>query len=262
MRHSMLVLGLTAISLLPAQVHGQRTADQARLMFSVGLGQLSGGGSLWSVDQQPFLDSSTANTLSVSRHFRRNLVIVMSGTYFPGRNLGLNVEAQLIGLGTEDQCAVQTQPSLQLARDVCSSINRAERTATSAAVSAGAFYRLASHQVIHPYARANVGLIATQHSFLRTSGIERRGSTVELYFDDKSTSVQPYVSLGGGVVAVVGGGFQFRFELRDNYTRVPAVSGPTSRQGLKPPSESVGKHLLSFIVAFDVVLERKRGRRY
>jgi hypothetical protein len=261
MRHSLLALGCTAISLLPAQVHGQRTADQARLMFSVGLGQLSGGGTLWSVGRQPLLGNIQNDTLSLSRQFRRNLVIAMSGTYFPGRHLGLNVEAQLIGLGTEDQCVLHTLPGTALGDSVCASFNRRERTATSAAISVGGVYRIASHHVIHPYLRGNVGLVVTQHSFLKAAG-DSSGVEVEIYTDDRTTSAQPYFSLGGGVVAVIGRGFQARFELRDNYIKIPAVSGATSRQGLKPPSNSIGKHLLTFIVAFDVVLERKRGRRY
>lgn len=262
MRLSVFALGFAAVSALPGALPAQATADRARLMFSIGVGQLSGGGTLWSVDRQPLIDLAGTDSMSLSRHFRRNLVISMSGTYFPGRSLGFNVEAQLLGLGTEDQCFLRTPPGTTLGNQVCSSINRAERTATSAALSVGAIYRVASRQVIHPYVRGNIGLVWTQHSFLRTSGTVANGAVVEVYFDDKSTTVRPYLSLGGGVVTVIGRGFQGRFELRDNYIRIPAVSRATSQQNLKPPSTSVGKHLLSFIVAFDVVLERKRGRRY
>jgi hypothetical protein len=53
-----------------------------------------------------------------------------------------------------------------------------------------------------------------------------------------------------------------RFEVRDNWVRVPAITSPTDRQGLIPSSSPVGKHLLSFTLGFDVVLERKRGKRY
>ncbi len=261
MRLSALALGFAALAALPGGLHGQATADRARLMFSVGLGQLSGGGTLWAVGDQPLLGSAGTDTLSLSRHFRRNLVVAMSGTYFPGRSLGFNVEAQLIGLGTEDQCELRTLPGTGLGNIVCNSINRSERTATSAALSVGAIYRVASRQAIHPYARGNVGMVFTQHSFLRTTG-DSSGVLVEIYSDNQSTTARPYLSLGGGVVAVIGRGLQLRFEVRDNYTRIPAVSAATSIQGFKPSSASVGKHFLSFIVAFDVVLERKRGRRY
>ena len=83
-----------------------------------------------------------------------------------------------------------------------------------------------------------------------------------LYDDDNVTTVKPFVLFGGGVVAVIGKGFQFRFEAHDNWIQVPAVTGPTIQQGLIPPSKIVAKHLLSFIVGFDIVLERKRGHRY
>jgi hypothetical protein len=264
MRHLLLALIVLATANLTNRLHAQGTADQARLMLSIGVGQRSGGGTLWAVGEQPFIPTaSQTDTISLSRHFRRNMVVSMSGTYFPGRSLGLNVEVQLLGLGTEDQCSLQSQFPSDTTVALCNSINRAERSATSAAFSVGGIYRVASRQVIHPYARANVGVVITQHSFLRTRGTTDGGvSITELYRDDASTSVQPYVSFGGGIVTVIGRGYQFRFELRDNYVRLPAVSGATVFQGFKPPSRTVGKHLLTFIVAFDVVLERKRGRRY
>jgi hypothetical protein len=253
--------------LLPAQADAQRTADQARLMFSLGVGQLSGGGTLWSVGRQPFTQPpNVADTMNLSRQFRRNLVVSMSGTYFPGSRVGLNVEVQLIGLGTQDQCTMVTAaPDSADASILCRNIDRAERSATSAAMSVGAIYRLASHSVIHPYVRANAGLVFTQHSFIRTSGTipgPQGPATVEMFSDERSTTVSPYLSLGGGLVTVIGRGYQLRFELRDNYVRLPAVSGATSGQFFVPPTDKVGKHLLTFIVAFDVVLERKRGRRY
>jgi hypothetical protein len=118
---------------------------------------------------------------------------------------------------------------------------------------------------VHPYLRLGGGIVVTQQSFLRMHGEINSGgglSDVTLFDDDHNTTVKPYALFGGGVVAVAGKGIQFRFEVRDNWVRVPAVTGPTIRQGLIPPSEVVSKHILSFMIGFDIVLERKRGRRY
>jgi hypothetical protein len=266
------LLGLALAPVWASALRAQ-TADQARLMFSIGVGQTSGGGTLWSQGHQPFLTTvggvSQVDTLGISRSFRRSLDVVLSGTYFPGDHLGFNVEAQLIGLGTEDGCTIVARGGPIFSTetsDLCSSIARSERSATSVALSGGLIYRLASHQVIHPYVRANTGLLITQQSFLRTKGELQlpTGETSELtlYGDASTATLQPYVSFGGGVVGVIGRGYQFRFEVRDNWVRVPAVSGPTSQQGIEPPHHTVGKHLLTFTIGFDVVLERKRGRRY
>jgi hypothetical protein len=109
-------------------------------------------------------------------------------------------------------------------------------------------------------------MVISQSSFLRMTGTVTGNSGAPadliLYDDDDQTSISPYLGLGGGVVLVAGRGIQFRFEVRDNWVQVPAVSGPTSRQGLVPPSERVGLHRLTATLGFDIVLERKRGRRY
>jgi hypothetical protein len=241
-----------------------QTADQARLMFSVGIGQTSGGGNLWSVGRQPYLiTSAISDTLSIDRRFRRSLDLILSGTYFPGDHLGFNVEAQLLGLATEDDCRIVSAASQPETRSICRSIGRRQRSGSSAALSGGLIYRVASHQPLHPYARVNLGLVVTQQSFLKTTGLDTTsGAVATIYEDNNPSSVKPYLSFGGGVVAVIGKGYQFRFELRDNWVQVPRVTGPTIRQNLRPPSEYVGKHLLTATIGFDVVLERKRGRRY
>ncbi len=257
---------LLILLLSPVALRAQATADQARLMFTVGFGQSTGGGTLWRVNQ-PFISGpNSTDTLTVGRHFRNSLDVVFSGTYFPGEHLGLNVEAQLLGLGTRDSCSLLYTQGAQITSDLCSSLNHRQRSATSAAVSVGAVYRVFSNQVIHPYVRANAGFVVTQQSFIKTSGQHGDSTTgiaeVPLFDDHTGASLQPYVSLGGGVVAVLGHGYQMRFEVRDNWVRIPAITSPTVRQDLIPASSPVGKHLLTFTLGFDVVLERKRGKRY
>jgi hypothetical protein len=262
----LLVLG-TGLLAGPTALGAQATADQARLVFSVGLGQTSGGGNVWTVQNQPIdVGPTETDTLALSRTFRRSLAVVFSGTYFPGEHFGVNAEIQLLGLGTFDTCRPASALNDPLTTEVCNTIDGSERSATSATVSLGGIYRVASRQSIHPYVRANAGIVVSQRSFLRTAGsyttATGEASEFTVYEDNQVTNLQPYLSAGGGVVAVLGKGYQLRFEVRDNWVRVPSISGATGRQGLVPASHAVGKHLLSFVLAFDVVLERKRGRRY
>lgn len=258
------ILSVTALATAVGAPLQAQTADQARLMFTIAFGQTTTTRNLWSISSQPFLaNAGQLDTLAVSRDFRRSLNVILSGTYFPGDNLGFNVEAQLLGLATKDKCRITYTEGSLTTLDLCNTINREERSATSAAISGGAIYRIASRQPIHPYVRTNVGLLITQQSFIKMRGfVGLEDAELTLYEDRNINRLQPYVSFGGGVVAVIGRGYQFRAEIRDNLVWVPRVTGPTARQNLEPPHETVGRHVLSLTIGFDVVLERKRGRRY
>ena len=238
--------------LLPAPLTGQATADRAQLAFSVGIGQTSGGGTLWSVGRQQM---AIGDTVAISRQFRRSFAVAFAGSYFPGKSLGLAVEAQLLGLGTTDRCQVIVWAGGTSTPELCAAIDGSKRPATSVAASVGGIFRIASDQPIHPYVRANVGLVMSPQSFIKVFPV---------YGDDGGTTLHPYLSFGGGTVVVIGRGYQFRVELRDNWVPVPRVSAATGLPGpgVVPRTSSVGKHFLTFLVGFDVVLERKRGRRY
>ncbi len=259
------LLLVTLLLAFPATLHGQATADQARLIFTVGLGQTNGGGTLWAVNQPVSFPAGLLDTISIGRALRNSLNVVFSGTYFRGDHLGFNVEAQLLGLGTRDRCTVigTLQDSANSA--LCNSIDGSSRVATSTSLSVGVVYRVASHQPVHPYIRGNVGFVVSPQSFIETVGRVRTSNglaDVRVYDDQNATTVRPYASFGGGVVAVIGRGYQLRFEVRDNWVRLPVVTGPSTTTALTPQRSSAGKHVLSFTLGFDVVLERKRGRRY
>lgn len=256
---------IAALLALHAPALAAQTADQARLVFSVGLGQTTGGGELWQVDRQPF----NGDTLALSRSFRRTLNISFGATYFPGNNLGLNAEAHLLGLGSRDGCAIVSteNPPGTLTQDACRNINVKKRGASSGSLSLGLVYRIMSRAAIHPYVRANAGMVVSQESFLKlvatTPGSGGVLADSPIYLDDSPDNIQPYFSFGGGVVAALGKGYQVRFEVRDNWVRIPVVTGPTSgAPAFTPANATQGRHVLSFSVGFDVVLERKRGRRY
>jgi hypothetical protein len=261
------LIAITLLALPAARLHGQGRADQARLMFSLAAGWTTGGGTLWTVGKQPLaVIAGEIDTLSLERNFRDNFNLAFSGTYFPGDNLGYSLEVQLLGLGTVDGCAIRSTQGALFTSETCSSIAGSERSSSSTAIAAGVMYRIASHNMIHPYFRAMGGMVIVQESFLKTTGTVT-GTTggaadIILYDDDDAVSISPYLGLGGGVVVATGRGFQMRFEVRDNWVNVPAVSGPTSRQGFVPPSDRVGKHRLTATLGFDILLERKRGRRY
>jgi hypothetical protein len=64
------------------------------------------------------------------------------------------------------------------------------------------------------------------------------------------------------MTAAVAQGYSFRWEIRDNIVGVQRVTNTIPIAGFVPPHERVFKHLFSMTIGFDVVLERRRGRRY
>jgi hypothetical protein len=202
----------------------------------------------------------------VARAFRRTLNVLLSGTYFPGRHFGVNFEVQLLGLGTLDRCQVVSATADPTTTEVCADLQGRRHTGTAVSASVGGVYRPFSGQPIHPYLKVNTGVTISQQDYVKTIGTVGRGTSNEadvvIYQTTRGTGVKPYLGLGGGVVVVIGKGYQFRFELRDNWIRAATVTGPTRPPGIEAPVAIANRHVLSFQLGFDVVLERKHGRRY
>jgi hypothetical protein len=254
-----LMLGTAA---LPAW--GQATTDQARLVFTISGGVVVGR-HLWSVDKEPAQFTSPADTFAIGRRIRSTIGVAFGGTYFPGEHLGWNVEGFLIGLGFEDSCRLAFSSGSGDAATACQSIQGATKSATAVTLSGGPVFRVNSRSQVSPYARANVGLVISNQSSLRTIGrFPTSLGTAEriIFADDHDSRIAPSLALGVGFTAAVAKGYQLRWEVRDNIVGVQRVTGSTPQSDLVPPHEVAYKHLFSMTIGFDVVLERRRGRRY
>lgn len=253
-----LLLGTGA---LPVQA--QRTGDQARLIFTVSAGWV-GGKELWLVDKQPVRLIDPADTLQIGRDIRSTLGIGFTGTYFPGAHLGFSAEGFLIGLGYEDSCSQVFASGSPDVANACQSIQGATKDATAVILSVGPVLRVNSRKLISPYVRGNLGLVFSNQSSLRTFGRlpGGTGAQLDVYVDDHESRVEPALALGAGFTAAIAQGYQLRWEMRDNIVGVQKVSGPAPQAATIPPHELEYKHLISMTIGFDVVLERRRGRRY
>lgn len=259
-----LCVGLLGAGLFPAIASAQATGDQARLVFTVSGGVVAGR-HLWSVAEQPVQITTPTDTFGLSRRIGSNIAIGFGGTYYPGENLGWAVEGFLVGLGFEDQCRHVFSSGSPDATAACRSIQGATKSATSVFLSAGPVVRFNSRKLVSPYARANLGLVFSNQSSLRTIGrIPRPQGTVDLivYHDDHDSRVAPALALGAGLTFAIAKAYQLRWEMRDNIVGVQRVTGPTSVTGAIPPHKITYKHLFSVTIGFDVVLERRKGRRY
>jgi hypothetical protein len=109
------------------------------------------------------------------------------------------------------------------------------------------------------------GFTTVEASFIGVAGIAQSPQgrpLVTVYQDTRTTTISPYFAAGIGFAAPLSPGWQFRCEVRESYLRLPAITGPTARQGLEPVTRRRGVHLFNFTAGVDVVLERKRGRPY
>jgi hypothetical protein len=205
------------------------------------------------------------DTLTLGRRIRSTITIGFAGTYFPGENLGLTVEGFLVGLGFEDSCRPFFSSGSGAVAQACDDIQGNKKPATSVMLAAGPVLRVNSRQAFSPYARLSLGFLFSTQSSLRTIGRFLGDSgTVDLivYSDDRDSRVEPAAALAGGFTVPVAKGYQLRLEARDNIVGVQQVTGATAQAGVIPPHQLEFKHLFSLTIGFDVVLERRRGRRY
>ena len=244
----------------------QRTGDRARLVFTVSGAYVQGRG-LWTVASQPVpqtVDDTTSlvDRYSLNRSISGTFAAGFSGTYYSGENIGLTADAFLLGLGFDDSCRLI--PPVESARNqqICDDIDGQEKSAAAVTLSAGAVFRLFSREGISPFARVSGGLLFSNQSSILTQGVRSDGVLLTIYDDSKRTRVSPSLALGIGATTPIGRAYHLRWEVRDNIVGIEAVTGPTSAPRFEPPHERQYKHLFSFLIGIDVILERSRGRRY
>jgi hypothetical protein len=262
-RRALIVIALL-LEVLALPAWGQATKDQARLVFTVSGGVVVGG-RLWFVENQPAQFTTPADTFAIGRRIRTTIALGFGGTYFPGEHLGWSVEGFLIGLGFEDSCRLVFSSGSGDAATTCQSIQGATKSATAVTLSGGPVFRINSQSLISPYARANLGLVFSNQSSIRTIGrFPTALGTAErtVFADDHDSRIAPSLGIGAGFTAAVARGYQLRWEVRDNIVGVQRVTGSTPQSDLVPPHKLTYKHLFSMTIGFDVVLERRRGRRY
>lgn len=268
--HSRRLLSLLAIVLSgTGTLSAQATADQARLVLSVNAGYIPGT-SGWRVVGQPLYDDQlpdvNIDTLSINRSIRPALSFGAQAIYFANDYLGFLGEAQLIGLGFRDTCTRTYATGSSRNTAVCANIDNSESSGSAVLVGAGAIYRVNSRKTVSPFARVGLGAVISTQSSIETIGRfpnpEGEPVEVELYPDESSTRLTGAATLALGFTAVIGRGYQIRWEVTDRIVGVRGVTGPTAQDGAPPPTSLRYRHLFGIQVGFDVVLERERGRRY
>ncbi|HEU4700486.1 MAG TPA: hypothetical protein VFS40_14980 [Gemmatimonadales bacterium] len=264
------VLGLTlaalaATALQPSPAAAQRRGDQPRLVFTVMPGFVFGN-DLWQVPNQPVLNRfNELDTFAIRRDIGSTLGVVFSGAYYPGDHVGFVGEAQLVGVGFDDGCRLVHSTGDPKNISLCNTLDTQSEAATAVALSGGVILRTASRRVVSPYGRLQLGLTLSNQSSKRVISSDNSGAEpvlVTIYPDEHNTRLLPSAAIGLGFTAALGPGYQLRWEARDNMIAMNTITGPTARDGQSPPTKMTVKHLPAIFIGLDVVLERRRGRRY
>jgi len=278
LRRAALALALLAGVALPARA---QTPDQPNLIFTVSGGFMSGGGRLWTVPRQLAFSqqNGTGNvwdTVSLGRKLASGFAATLTATYFKWPHLGLSVEAGFFGLESVSSC--HPIGSFNVTADnenaqACGYINGQNVRGDAVGLLGGIVYRVTSRG-IQPYVRASAGGAFLGSSFVEAASpvLVSGGGTSTVYFlsDENHKELTWMVSLGAGLTVPLAPGYQLRMEARDLIVALPYPTGPATdtaqianASGLpNPPLGVKVVNVPTFMVGLDVVLERRRGRRY
>ena len=254
-----------------------QTRSQPQMFLSIFAGA-AGGTRLWTVDRQQLLVLNTQgflnpvyDTVRLSRRIAPGFAAGINAAYFPSPYLGYVGEIALLGLGLEDNCTLVAEDTLfdaqRTNRQLCDNINGRAGAASTVAFYGGIIARANPRGAVVPYARLQAGITSRQSAATGLSGnfIDQTGQTLTrtVYRDDSGHGTNPSVAAALGMMVPVSAGYQFRLELRDHLLREQQITGPASVSSAGvPPTQGRWLHNWALLVHFDIVLEKRRGRRY
>lgn len=257
-----------------------QTGQESNLVLTV-LAGTSTGHSLWAVGKQPLCVFDAVNqctsqydTLGLSRSVGSSFVLGAAATYFVSPHVGLHLEMSYLGLPVESGCTAlllnpdPTGPGGTEQRrngQLCDDIQAQAAQGGTIAIFGGVTLRAASRRTFSPYVRGNVGVVNQPHSSISMSGlfVSGNGSVIERLVVADPSPRSTALMFGGavGFTAPLGPGYQFRFEVRDVLTSMERLLGAVNGLGVGQTATRTYHHV-ALTLGLDIVLERKRGRRY
>lgn len=251
------------LCLAAAPLAAQRTHDQSRLVIGV-MGGWIGGRDLWSVQQPVNALGGAKDLFDVHRKLRSNITLGAQGTYFPGAHVGITGEATYLGIGTRDECTLINSTGDFVNEAACRSLNNNDRSASGVALMGGLTLRPWSRTLWQPYVRGLAGLSLVPRSTVELVAVfgQLQDGVLPIYIDAKSKEVKPTGAVAFGIATAPRAGYQLRIEARNTWVRLPVIVGPNPQENM--PGNAKGKYqaLPSITIGLDVVLEKRRGRRY
>lgn len=272
---SLATVAVLAILAVPAA--RAQSSSEPSLSFTIS-GGLTTGQKLWNIDDHLLAaPGATYDTVRLGRRLTPGLAASLSMSLFRSPRWGLNAEVAYFGLASEQRCegpAVYVPDSENLTKKGCDNANGRHSSSSVIGFLAGGVYQFLDSSRIQPYIRANAGFGLLGASFVETLAIVNHTSCAPISSDNicpypllterKKTSSTWLVSVAAGLVMQLGPGYRLRMEGRDLILQIPTVQrGSTNTSNLgDTETRSVVKHIPIFMIGFDVMLERRRSRRY
>jgi len=263
-------LALTCALTVPAAA---QTGSESNLVLTI-LGGAVTGHALWTVGKQPLTvlgDPSKYDTLRLSRQVGSSLMLGAAATYFPSPHVGLHAEVSYLGLPVDSNCeGVYFHPDsaggvdLHRNEQMCNDIKGQAGFGGAISVFGGVTLRAATRRTLSPYARGSIGFVNQPRSLIEMEGafVDATGVQVrQILSDPKPRSTSVMLGAAVGFTSPLGTGYQFRFEVRDVVTSLDRLVGPANALGIGPTATRAYHHF-ALTLGIDVVLEKKRGRRY
>ena len=260
--------GACAVALLLtpiAALHAQ-TNDESRLTLGISAGYIASR-VLWDVPAQSIasafdppdifhLHRETHSDISLSGHF----------AYYPGPHIGITGEFTYVGLGVADACNIVQDGGDVEVRAACSALQGTYGSASTTLIQAGMIYRPLTRSFLQPYFKGLAGLAFTPSSTIETrstyGSIGDTALIITIYEDPDWKELRPTFTAVVGFSTASSSGYQLHVEARESWLGLGVVTGATSGQGFIPPHKTVLFGFPSILVGFDIVLEKRRGRRY
>jgi len=271
-------------ALLPVRNLCGQTNDAARLSFGISIGRV-GSANLWDVPDQPIVSTfaPSPDVFHLKRQFRPGLTVSGQLTYFANPRIGFAGELTYISPKRHDTCTVVQDDGDASLIAACNAITFGDSTIVQAgndadpipkfvlqsprilpvtAVLGGVILRPWTRGLFQPFVKALAGIAFTPSSTILTRAFYSSSDVLTVYQDDHWKSIRPTATLAGGFHTAPNHGYQFEVEVRESWFAQSVVTGPSIYQGLNPPSKAVIKGFTSIMAGFDVVLAKRRGRRY
>jgi hypothetical protein len=262
---------LAAVLFAPGRAAAQ-VNPEPRLIFSI-FGGVAKGPDLYEIPQQPLLLVFTPeyDTLALRRQTTTAPMIGVNATVYRSSGFGLVAEAAYVGVRIDDDCRMLYEHTDLQRRNyqVCTDITRRVGTVSNVGFTLGGAYRLASRSAVSPYIRLQGGvsiqsaslveMVGTYNEVTADNRIVPRNRVV--IADESTISVHPMVAGALGVSFALSPGYHIRAEVRDHLMRFQRPTGPAGDVG-DVPIEGFWGHAPALVFGFDIVLERRRGRRY
>ena len=245
-----------------------QTGVQPNLVLTIFGGAVTGH-ELWAVGKQPLsvLGTSNYDTLELSRSITSSIVVGAAATYFVSPHVGLHLEMSYLGLPIESGCIglYYNADAENKNQQVCDGIQAQPSDGGAITIFGGVTLRAAPRRSFSPYVRGNVGIVNQSRSTIDMAGAFADGSGAvfvrQVIADPKPRRTSVLLGAAAGFTTPLGPGYQFRLEARDLIVSLDRLIGPANALGIGPVAAR-SYHHIALTLGLDVVLERKRGRRY